>query len=256
VSTPGLLEQWAATVLHEGIVLSAVVQDCLNRGLPPRQAQVAVQAALASAAKTDDLAGRFGNHFDDFRNWVQRVAINHVLLEQWSARVLREGIGIGAVFRECSNRGLPPRQALDMAQDAVQRALARAAEIDDLTGRFGNDFGYFRNWVRRVAINHVRSVFRRPRESLLPEGYDVTAPSKELVELVREFLQELTEEERDLLMLPYEEDLTLDELVRRYLPPDDRTENARRLVIWRRLRDIKERLREWLRENGMGPEGE
>jgi DNA-directed RNA polymerase specialized sigma24 family protein len=175
-------------------------------------------------------------------------------LQEWAGRVLRERIGAGAAFRECLGRGVAPGRARDLAEDAVQQALAQAARIADIRGRFQNDFDHFCNWVRRVAINYVRSVFRHERrsrqmgEGAMAEAAAAGPPGH--VEVVREFLAQLTEEERNLLMLPYEEDATLDELAERFLPPDDRTENARRLAIWRRRRDIEGRFRAWLQEHG------
>lgn len=179
------------------------------------------------------------------------------LLENWADRVLREQVGLGAAARECVNRGIAPATAAESARDAVQEALAQAARIPDLHQRFGGSYEYFANWVRRVAINCVRSELRRDRrkrplekEELLPASDEESAPE---VEAVREFLNLLTQEERDLLMLPHEEDLSLDELARRFVPPDDRTENARRLVIWRRQRELHCRFRQWCLDNGLTP---
>jgi RNA polymerase sigma factor (sigma-70 family) len=169
-------------------------------------------------------------------------------LDEWAREVLRQGIGIGAVFRDCFNRGVPPERARDLAEESVQQALSRAAEIPDLVGRFQNNFEHFCNWVRRVAINAARGVLRREWRQRQLEVDDLemtTAEAPAHVQAVQEFLEQLTDDDRQVLMLPYEENWTLDELARRFLPPDDRTENARRLAICRRQRDIQQRFRQW-----------
>jgi RNA polymerase sigma factor (sigma-70 family) len=175
--------------------------------------------------------------------------------EEWAGRVLREGIGIGAVFLVYRRHGAAPERARDLAEEAVQEALARAARIPNVVARVEDSFDYFCNWVRRVAINHARSTLRRERRGRqLAEGEDVEAPPTdppEHVQVVRAFLEQLTQEERDLLMLAHEEKVSLDELAERFLVPDGRTENARRLAIWSRRRHIRERLRQWLEDNGL-----
>jgi RNA polymerase sigma factor (sigma-70 family) len=171
-------------------------------------------------------------------------------LHDWARQVLRQGVGVGVVFRDCLNRGVSAERARDLAEEAVQQALFRAADIPDLVRRFDN-LEHFCNWVRRVAVNAARSVLRREQrqQQLEVAGLETPAPEVQAhVRAVREFLEQLPEEERRLLTLPYEENLTLDELARRFLPPDDRTENARRLAIWRQQRDIEERFRLWLEE--------
>jgi hypothetical protein len=123
-------------------------------------------------------------------------------LDEWAGRVLREGIGIGAVFLLYRSNGAAPQRARDLAEEAVQEALARAAGITNVVERLEHSFDYFCNWVRRVAINHARSTLRREwRGRQLAEGEDIEAPppdAPEQVQLVREFLEQLTQEERDL----------------------------------------------------------
>ena len=176
-------------------------------------------------------------------------------LEEWARGVLREGIAVGAVFLECRNRGCHPLRARDLAEESVQQALAQAARIEDLERRFEN-FEHFCNWVRTVAINHVRSVFRR-EQGWIPLG-TADAIERPAVEpppdpaAVRALLEPLPSEERQLLLLRYEQGLTLDQLAERLLPPDERSENARRLDIWRRVNDTLQRLRERLQEGGAG----
>jgi RNA polymerase sigma factor (sigma-70 family) len=182
-----------------------------------------------------------------------------VEFEEWAARVLREGIGVGAVFLLYRGRGVAPQRAHDLAVEAVQEALVRAASIGDVPARFQHSFVYFCNWVRMVASNYARSICRREqraRQLAETEAEDIEAPSAEppeRVQLLRDFLQQATQEERDLLLLSYEEGLTLDDLAQRFLPPDDRSESARRLAIWRRRRDTRRRLRQWLLERGLAP---
>jgi DNA-directed RNA polymerase specialized sigma24 family protein len=179
-------------------------------------------------------------------------------LDEWAARVLREGIGIGAVFLECRNRGAAPERARQLAEEAVQQALAQAARLvgPEFEGRF-ESFRHFGNWLTVVAINHVRSVFRQERRRRqLDEAGQATAEAvepPEPVRLVREFLGSLAADERDLLLASYEEAETLDQLAERFLPPDDRSESGRRSAIWRRRRALLARLRLWLLDNGLGP---
>jgi DNA-directed RNA polymerase specialized sigma24 family protein len=176
-------------------------------------------------------------------------------LEEWAACVLRERVGIGAVFLACRNRGVAPERARDLAEEAVQQALAQAARIADLEGRF-ESFQHFCNWAQRVAINHVRSILRHERRGRqFAEDEEVAEPAQppEAVQLVREFVAGLPADERDLLLASYDGGETLDELARRLLPPDDRSDSGRRSAIWRRRRALLARLRQWLLDNGFGP---
>jgi hypothetical protein len=177
------------------------------------------------------------------------------MLQEWADRVYREGMGIGAAFNECCRLGAAPARARDMAWDAVQHAMMQASKISDLQNKF-NDFEHFCNWVYRVAINYVRDVFRRrSRERRLPDDQadqpQVVDPPQ--VQLTREFLEQLTPQERDLLESFEEDGPTLDEFAARWLPPDGRSENARRLEIWRKRREVVARLRRWLLDNGCPP---
>lgn len=172
-------------------------------------------------------------------------------LEAWATRVLREQVGLGAAFLTCRKHGVAAQRARDLAEEAVQHALTQASDLTDFADHF-TDFDHFCSWVRRVAVNAVVTMYRREqRLRSLEDGdtWPVVAPN-EVVADVREFLAELSAEERDLLMRPYEEDLTLDDLVQQHLPPDERSANARRLDIWRRRRYILDRFRAWLLRHG------
>ena len=177
-------------------------------------------------------------------------------LEEWAARVLQEGVGIGAAFLAGCNGGAAAGRARDLAEEAVQQALAQAARIADLERRF-DSFQHFCNWIQRVAINHVRSILRHEwRGRQLAEGEEVAdkpAEPTEAVQLVREFMDGLPPDDRELLVAPYEDAETLDDLAERLLAPDDRSPSGRRSAIWRRRRALLARLRQRLLDNGFGP---
>jgi DNA-directed RNA polymerase specialized sigma24 family protein len=183
-------------------------------------------------------------------------------LKVWAERVLREGIGVGAAFRECQKKGYHGERARDLAEEAVQEALARASRLAEKVEAQITTYEHFCNWLRKVAINHVRDVSRRRKKEihLTKEGWEaVVGPVAEPppdTAAVCALVNELPAVERCLLLLHSVDGLTLDELAERLLPPDDRTENARRLDIWRRLRRIRRRLRERLLKGGFIPPGE
>jgi RNA polymerase sigma factor (sigma-70 family) len=172
-------------------------------------------------------------------------------LEEWARRVLGEKIAVGAVFLECRNRGCRPQRAEELAEDAVQHALTQAARIPDLAEKFAS-FGHFCNWVRTVAINHVRSFFRRRHVPVSLGAEDaVVRPAPEPrpdTTAVRTFMEHLPTEERRLLLLRYDKGLTLDELAEHFLQGDGRSANARRLEVRRRVLDILGRLRRHVEE--------
>jgi RNA polymerase sigma factor (sigma-70 family) len=177
-------------------------------------------------------------------------------LEEWAGRALRERVAVGAVFLELRNRGLHPSRAGDLAEEAVQQGLAQAARLADLEGRF-TSFDHFCNWLRVVAINHVRSLLRRKQaRQLAPGALEALAQPAEdgaaRAAALRDLLELLPPEDRRLVLLRYEEGLTLDELVERLLASDPRSKNARRLDIWHRVQDILGWLRQRLQDGGPG----
>lgn len=168
-------------------------------------------------------------------------------LERWVKEALQRQVGVAAVLLVCLNRGAAPHRARDLAEEAVQEALSRAIEIDDVEERFQNSFNYFCNWVRRVAINHAQDILRRERRNRqLAEGQDFLA-SPPRNSLFEDFLRDLNDEEAEFFRLRYMGRFTLGELAELLLPPDGRSDNGRLTAMWRIDRALKERFCEWMR---------
>jgi RNA polymerase sigma-70 factor (ECF subfamily) len=133
-------------------------------------------------------------------------------------------------YRYASN----PSEAEDIAQDAVLRAWRRRSTLRDDARR--------NEWLGTI----VRNEAFRQREKLRPEPVD-TVESREGVEDegivatveradVHAALQRLSERDRKLIELRYEEDLTQEAIARRLGVPDG--------TVKVRLHRLRHRLRE------------
>jgi DNA-directed RNA polymerase specialized sigma24 family protein len=172
--------------------------------------------------------------------------------EAWLRRILDERVGLGAAFIEGVNHGQVRARARDLAEEAVQEAQCRAVrEVNRHgPGRFAS-YRHLCNWIRKVAINNVRGVLRRERrQRQFAEGeadrLEVPAAGPKTwsdAEDVRDWWERLFPADRRLLELYYDDGLTLNEVADHLLSPDGRTANARRLEVWRRLRDLVRDLR-------------
>jgi RNA polymerase sigma factor (sigma-70 family) len=171
----------------------------------------------------------------------------------WVKRLLEEGKALAVIFLYLNRHGDAPRRARDRAEEALQEALSRVITQD---AKAFSGYEHFRHTVTRSGINYAISDYRkRRRERSLAEQSDyLAAPTDSLQsrsELVRQCLEQLPDDERELLELYFKEDYTLNELANHLLPPDQRTDNARRLEIWRRLRGILRQVREQVLAQGL-----
>jgi RNA polymerase sigma-70 factor (ECF subfamily) len=143
---------------------------------------------------------------------------------------------------------LPLDRARDLAEEAASEAHLRLLDRD-----FADYAGYCR-YVTATALNWAVDQLRRGnRARPFAEGEDFAAPSPEnaagdaqrLADLVAA-LEKLPEEERRLIQMWHEEGLTYDQMAERLLPDRKGSDNARRLVIRRRLLLARQRLRGYL----------
>lgn len=160
----------------------------------------------------------------------------------------RRGVPAGYVALKCRNWGLSRERAAEVAEDAAAEAFVRA-----LTHTFESE-AHFHNWVTKVACHAV--IDRLRRERLPPPGPEppdrIAPPPPDPTDAptVAACLARLSKDEQEIVRLTIEEELTLDALADRLLPPDDRSANARRLQI-KRKRDVAlRRLRGYLTEAG------
>ncbi len=171
----------------------------------------------------------------------------------WVKKLLKEGKARAAVFLYLINHGDAPGRASDRAEDAVHEAVSEviAEAIETFSG-----YEHFRNRVIRTGIRRAIDDYRRrKRERPLGDYSDhLAAPTSGLQsrsELVRQCLEQLPDDQRQLLELHFVEKYTLDELADHLLPPDRRSDNARRLEVWRRLRGVLRQVREALLAQGL-----
>jgi RNA polymerase sigma factor (sigma-70 family) len=175
-------------------------------------------------------------------------------IREWATRFVEDDDGMGRALRVTFaflvRRRLPPGVARDRAEDAVQEALVRVLAAHQNGAMSCVRYQHFVNTVCRVAVHWLISEHRRRRgivallddEVLAPEGD--TVAEAETCAKVREAVDRLAPEERELVRLRYEEGLTLEDLAARG--------GCSVATVWRRLQQIQERLRREL----LGPEFE
>jgi DNA-directed RNA polymerase specialized sigma24 family protein len=173
--------------------------------------------------------------------------------DPWVNTLLREGKAFAAIVFYLTRHGDAPARARSRAEDVLQEALSKV--IMKNQGGF-SDFQHFRHTVIRSAINLAISDYRKQRRvcSLAGKGDDLASPEGGLrawSPLVRQCLEQLPDGPRRLLELYFEERYSLDELANHLLPPDQRSDNARRLEVWRRLRGAFRQIREYLLAHGL-----
>jgi DNA-directed RNA polymerase specialized sigma24 family protein len=159
------------------------------------------------------------------------------VLQQWADQYVREKRGLGAVFGEGRKHALASDAARELAQEAIQEALARILQAyGQRPEHYTGGYRHFCCSVTRTAINVAREQLRQRRPGNLAEGAEplFVAPDPRL-EAVRLCLDQLPQRHRELLQLG-SEDRTLDEMADRLLPADGRSPNARRLRIRREYR--------------------
>jgi DNA-directed RNA polymerase specialized sigma24 family protein len=172
------------------------------------------------------------------------------VLQQWADQYAREKRGLGAVFGEGRKHALAPDAARELAQEAIQEAVARILQAyGQRPEHYTGGYRHFCCSVTRTAINVAREQLRRRWPGNLAEGAEplFVTPDPRL-EAVRICLDQLPQRHRELLQLRGEEDCTLDEMADRLLPLDGCSPNARRLRIRREYRAALAALCEALRQ--------
>jgi RNA polymerase sigma factor (sigma-70 family) len=156
------------------------------------------------------------------------------------------------VIADCQRRGWTVGRARDLAEEAVQEAMARTlAAYDGNPGRF-DGYDHFRHSVTRTAINWARAQLRRPHPLPFRDGDDLPAPGDDTGDLeeVRACLDRLPLHHREILRLRCVEGLPLQEIADRLLPADDHSANARAIAVHRRFRAAREAFQAlWLERN-------
>jgi DNA-directed RNA polymerase specialized sigma24 family protein len=168
--------------------------------------------------------------------------------EVFAERAYLAGVPAQVVAHKCRNWGLRPQRSADLADEAAAEAYSRS-----LTRCFENE-DHYRAWVTQTALNYTVDKLRRESRSqsltwIVPEVVGASNPHSVAVGLA-EGLATLAEDERNLLTLTYEEDLTLDQIARRIAIGGDGSPNAKRLRIKRKRDDAQRKLRKYLIDNG------
>ena len=167
-------------------------------------------------------------------------ALGRCFVEQ----AFRNGIPAAALHQKCKNWGIGGGQAVILVEEAAAEAHSRL-----LDRTFENE-DHYKNSVIRTAINIAVDMLRRQnRACAVPLVDELAADPKDAdtdPSLLAEGLATLSDRERNILRMTYEEGLTLDEIAARILPPSDKSLNAQRLRV-KRERDLAlQRLRKYL----------
>jgi DNA-directed RNA polymerase specialized sigma24 family protein len=178
--------------------------------------------------------------------------------DAWVRRLLEEGKALAVVVLYLTRHGDVPARARDRAEEALEEALSKLI-TQTAEGFF--DYRHFENTVIRTAIRCAIDDYRKWRKmrSLAGQSDHLATPPSGLrawSPLVRRCLEQLPDDQRRLLELHFEEGYTLDEMADHLLPPDQRSDNARRLEVWRRLRGVLRQVRADLLAQGLVLPGE
>lgn len=161
----------------------------------------------------------------------------------------QKNIPMGAVYLACRNWGMNHDQASDRASIAGAEAICRSLDVT-----FENE-RHFNSWVTttaiRLAIEHHR---RNKRIRSLDAFFDSGGPEpaanppgpREAIMDLNDVLTQLTERERTILTLSYEQDMTLEEMVPILFPDVDASMNARRLRVKRERDLVLKKIRGYL----------
>ena len=158
---------------------------------------------------------------------------------QWSERVVRDQ----GVLASALSLAHDPDRALEAVHEAVRRTKP-ACDMGRIT-----DYDHFRSSVRQTAVRTLIDGYRRskrysplPDETVLPseeEDRDESARADRIA-LVREVIERLPPEERELVRLRFEEGLPLKEIAAR--------KGTSISAVWTRLRQPLRQMRLWLLE--------
>lgn len=146
-----------------------------------------------------------------------------------------DGVPTRVLLHRCQNWGIVFERAVILAEEATAEAHRR------LLDRNFESYAHYRSSVTQTAIRVLIDILRRERRRrTLPLDEELAAPvsiaGPDYSDLAK-FLSMLSEMERVILRLTFEEERTLDEIADRVLPPSDSSLNARRLQI-KRKRDL------------------
>ncbi len=158
---------------------------------------------------------------------------------QWSERVVSDQ----GVLASALSLAHDP----DVALEAVHEAVRRTKPACD-SGRI-TDYDHFRSSVRQTAVRALIDGYRRSKkytplsdeEDLLGEEEDRDDVARaDRIALVREVIERLPPEDRELVRLRFEEGLPLKEIAAR--------KGSSISVAWTRLRQPLRQMRKWLLE--------
>jgi RNA polymerase sigma factor (sigma-70 family) len=147
-----------------------------------------------------------------------------------------------AFARLCSH-GTPLEVARDRAEEAAQEAYLRLHERGG-RARYSSD-AHYKNALARAAVNWIISRYVRKKTPGALGEHDPCDPislfdsadtsNDRALELLRAALTDLPTEDRDLVRLKYEKNLTLQQIARR--------QHSTLNKIWYRLNTIRDQLR-------------
>ncbi|QJW97268.1 hypothetical protein FTUN_4838 [Frigoriglobus tundricola] len=126
----------------------------------------------------------------------------------------------------------------------MQEALTRVLGVYGSRPRPFHDFTHFANTVTKTAVNWLRDQRRQARG--LTSAFDeepIAFVADPRPDVVVRALAQLETSDRLLITEGVINGLSLDELAERFLTPDERSANARRLCVRRRLHEAIARLR-------------
>jgi RNA polymerase sigma factor (sigma-70 family) len=159
---------------------------------------------------------------------------------EWSERVVRDH----GVIASALSLAHDPDRALEAVHEAVRRTKP-ACDSGRIT-----DYEHFRSSIRQTAVRSLIDGYRRSKryaplpdeEVLVGEEEDCDERARnERIALVREAIERLPAEERELVRLRFLEGLPLKEVAART--------GASISAVWTRLRQPLRQVRKWLLEN-------
>jgi DNA-directed RNA polymerase specialized sigma24 family protein len=175
----------------------------------------------------------------------RRVDPAATALRDWLERYQREACGRGVVFALLARWGTHPDVAADRAAEALQEAGARVLGAYGTQPERFRDFAHFANTVTRIAVNWLRD--RRRQTRGIAGAFDDDLPARPAsdprTDLIVRALGRLGTDDQSIITEAVINGLSLDALAERFLEPDYRSANARRLCVRRRLREALDRLR-------------
>jgi DNA-directed RNA polymerase specialized sigma subunit len=168
--------------------------------------------------------------------------------EVFAARAYQAGIPARIVYQKYRNWGMNHQRAVELADDAAAEAYYRS-----LTHCFHSE-EHYQAWVAKTALHFVIDKLRRESRSQAltwiasladrasDQGLDANA--------VAAGLATLASDERILLTMTFEEDLTLDEIAGHVAASDPGSPTAKRLRIKRKRDRALSKLKAYLVKQG------